>query len=342
MNYLLSAINKIAFSIGDIDIAWYGIIVTTGIVAAFLLFLYMAKKQGLDDDFSLEAFIWVIILAVIFCRVFYVVPRWGEDYTTLKEAINIREGGLTIVGGIFGGVLAIIICTFKNRKYHLARLSDACAFPVMIGQVIGRWGNFVNQELFGLQILNPTFQHFPFAVYIENPAIYYAGYKAGWYCALFFYESVINLIGLIVGLILYHKFKDKIKPMTLTLGYLTWYGLVRGSLEFLKIDHVTLGNTGIGTIQIICYTVACIGIILLVLLYTNKINFESKKFQTVIDARWIKIREKEALNEAKKNNSEKVDEVVEATEDTTSNLDESKGEVDELSTKDDEKPNATN
>ena len=290
----LLGLNTIAFSIGNIDIAWYGIIVTTGIICAFLFFLHMGKQQGLIMDFTLETFIWVLVLAVICCRLFYVVPRIGTEYTTFEEVINIRNGGLTIVGGIFGGLLGILISVLKNRQYHFARVSDAAALPVLVGQIIGRWGNYVNQELFGLQITNESLQKFPFAVYIENPARFYKGYQPGWYCALFFYEGVLNAIGLIVAYVLYRKFKDKMKPGTISLFYLGWYGLVRGSLEFLKIDHVTIGDSGVGSIQVICYVMAVVCIVLMTLLYTNKISFESKKFDDIIVARTAKMQAKMA------------------------------------------------
>ena len=109
---------------------------------------------------------------------------------------------------------------------------------------------FFNQELFGLPITNPKLQHFPFAVYIEDPSRFYPGYEAGYYCALFFYEGVINLIGLVVGYALYRKFKEKLKPGTVSLYYLGWYGLVRGSLEFLKIDNTKIGSSNVGMIQV--------------------------------------------------------------------------------------------
>ena len=311
---LALSINTIAFSIGGLDIAWYGIIVTSGIVLGLFTFLYMCKKQGIDDDFALSMFLVTVILAVAFCRIFYVVPRIGTTYTTFKEAINIREGGMTIVGGIFGGVLAITIITFVSKKYHFVKLTDAAVMPVMVGQIVGRWGNYMNQELFGLQITNESLQHFPFAVYIENPSSHYAGYQPGWYCALFFYEGVLNFIGLAILMTIYHKFRNKIKPGTITLGYLIWYGIVRGTLEFLKIDHVTLGNTGVGTIQIICYVMAAVCIVLMVLLYTNKIYFESKSFQKVIDKRWDEIKAKMEIEANKER--EIVDNVVETTVDT--------------------------
>ena len=323
----LLGLKTIAFSIGNIDIAWYGIIVTTGIICAFLLFLHMGKQQGLVIDFTLETFIWILVLAVVGCRLFYVIPRLGTEYTTFEEVINIRNGGLTIIGGIFGGILGILISVLKNRQYHFVRVSDAAALPVLLGQIIGRWGNYVNQELFGLQITNESLQKFPFAVYIERPDRFYKGCEPGYYCALFFYEGVLNAIGLIVAYVLYRKYKDKMKPGTISLFYLAWYGLVRGSLEFLKIDHVTIGNTGVGSIQVICYVMAVVCIVLMALLYTNKISFEIKKFDDIIVAHTAKMQAKlaaqqqnvDATNVDEENNDNI--EVATATEESATNED---------------------
>ena len=292
MNIL--GLDTVAFSIGNIDIAWYGLVVTFGIICAFLMFLHMGKQQGLIIDFTLETFIWVLVLAVIFCRAFYVIPRIGTEYTNFIDMINIRNGGLTIVGGIFGGLLGVGISVLKNRQYHFVRVSDAAALPVLVGQIIGRWGNFFNQELFGLPVTNESLQFFPFAVWIENPGRFYPGYGEGWYCALFFYEGVINAIGLITAYILYRKFKDKMKPGTISLFYLGWYGLVRGTLEFLKIDNQKIGSSNIGAIQVICYCMAAVCIVLMALLYTNKIHLESAKFGDIIDKRTVYLQAKMA------------------------------------------------
>ena len=112
MNSILG-FDPIAFSIGNIDVAWYGIIVTTGIICAFLMFLHMGKQQGLIIDFTLETFIWILVLAVIFCRVFYVVPRIGTEYTDFIDMINIRNGGLTIVGVFLVDYLGLLFLFLK-------------------------------------------------------------------------------------------------------------------------------------------------------------------------------------------------------------------------------------
>lgn len=264
----------IAFTIFGIDVAWYGIIVTTGIIAALCLYMFVSKKRGIDSEFGLEMFLWLIVLAVVFCRVFYVVPRINE-YETFWDMINIKEGGLTIIGGIFGGILAILIATAKNKKYSFARVADCVVVALLLGQIIGRWGNYVNGELFGIEITNPNFHSLPFAVYIKG--FHNGVFLDGYFCALFLYEGVLNTIGLAIALFLTFKFKDRLKPMSVALFYLIWYGIVRGSLEFLKFDHATFPNTDIGMVQVICYVVSVIGIVLFILLQKGVISFESKR-----------------------------------------------------------------
>lgn len=269
--YLLGAPDRVAFSIGDLDIYWYAVLITIGMLLALWLVSHLLEKRGVGMEFALELFLWVVILAVIFCRVFYVVPRIGKTYHLdtaegWREVFNLRNGGLTIIGGIFGGVLGIICCCLRNKKYSIARTADLVVIALLVGQIMGRWGNYFNQELYGLKIENEALQIFPFAVYIDA--------TRSWHCALFFYEGVLNFIGLCLGLTMYHFKIDKRKPFMIALCYLLWYGLVRGSLEFLKIDHATFPGTEVGIVQVICYCMAALCAVLIALYYKGIINFK--------------------------------------------------------------------
>ena len=244
---------------------------TMGLLLAFALVSVLLSKRGIGMDFALELFLWVVILAVIFCRVFYVVPRIGTTYdlTTAEgwaEIFNLRQGGLTIIGGIFGGVLGIICCCLRNKMYSFARTADLVVLAVFVGQIMGRWGNYFNQELYGLEITDESLQFFPFAVFIDA--------TQSWHCALFFYEGVLNFIGLCIGLTMFHYKIDKRKPLMIGIFYLLWYGVVRGSLEFLKMEHATFPGTDVGIVQVICYCMAAICAIIIVLYAKGIINFK--------------------------------------------------------------------
>ncbi len=279
----LLAIDRVAFTLFGNEIYWYGIVITLGIILAFCLYLLLAYKRQIDFDFSLELFIWVVPMAVIFCRVFYVVPRLGGEYSLSSwqgfvDAINISNGGLTIIGGIFGGALGVFFCCLRNRKYSLMHVADCVVIAVLLGQIIGRWGNFFNQELYGIEVTNESLQRLPFAVFIDA--------TGKWHYASFFFEGTLNAVGLAIALVMFFVPKKPLKNGTFSIFYLGWYGLVRGSLEFIKDgDPVTFGNSDVKVVQVICYIVFVVCIVLQVLLQFGKINFETKWFKNLCDKR---------------------------------------------------------
>ena len=164
-------INPVAFTIGNLEIRWYALILTFAMLVALYILYKLAKGKGFTGDFILEVFLWTIPLAIIFARLGYCLPR-KEYWTSIQgfwRMFKIWEGGLTILSGIFGGLLGIFIAC-KHKKVALFDVVDLVIPALLIGQAIGRWGNFMNEELFGVQITNPAFQWMPFAVYIHNPA----------------------------------------------------------------------------------------------------------------------------------------------------------------------------
>lgn len=293
MQNMLIALDNIAFRLpGGRPVYWYGIIITCGIILSFLLYLLLAKKRNVDLDFSLELFIWVVPMAVVFCRVFYVVPRLGDEYSLSSwdgfvDAIDISSGGLTIIGGIFGGALGIFFCCLRNRKYSMMRVADCVVIALLLGQIIGRWGNFFNQELYGIEVTNPALQRFPFAVFIDR--------TNSWHYASFFYEGVLNAIGLTIALLMFYLPKKPLKNGTFGIFYLSWYGFVRGTLEFLKgTDPVTIGNSNVKAVQLICYIMCIVTIVLQVLLQLGKISLETKWFARMCEKRQLALAQKAA------------------------------------------------
>ncbi|HRR90519.1 MAG TPA: prolipoprotein diacylglyceryl transferase, partial [Eubacteriales bacterium] len=184
MEFLLAAINRVAFSIGSLTVEWYGLILTSAMVIGLIYIIREGKRIDLKPDDSLELFLWIIPLAVIFARLLYVLVR-PDEYLPVKtwddfvNFIAIWEGGITIIGGILGGVIGGIIFSLI-RKRNFGKVADLIIPALLLGQAIGRWGNFINQEAFGVAISNPALQWFPFAVYIDSP---FAGVAEGWYAA---------------------------------------------------------------------------------------------------------------------------------------------------------------
>ena len=144
------------------------------------------------------------------------------------EILNIKKGGLAIYGGVIGGVIGIVIfCLIKKNFKIIIDLLDVLAPCLILGQAIGRWGNFINQEAYGNLVTNKNLQWFPFAVWIEDcnqTGCLCGATGSGWHYATFFYESLWNIIGAILLLIIYNKSKTK---GTTTAMYFIWYDLRR-------------------------------------------------------------------------------------------------------------------
>lgn len=262
--------NDTAFWIGDVAIKWYAIIIVSGMLIALGLFMFLCskrsiivdktnmleKRRSLDNEFCLAMFIFAIVFAIIGARLFYAIPHKVPFF-------DFRNGGLTIIGGIPCGALGVYISCLIYKKSFF-RVTDLVVPCLLLGQIIGRWGNFINGELYGMEITAEWLQFFPMAVLIDGT----------WHAANFFYEMMLNLVGMCIALFLIYRYKERIKPGVLATGYLAWYALVRGSLEFLKVDPHRWGN--VKAVQCICFIVLPIAIIILVLLQRGVISLETQ------------------------------------------------------------------
>ena len=224
---------------------------------------------------------WLIPLAIIFARVLYVLPRAdeyfggsGTAWDKFVNAIAIWNGGITIIGGLVGGMLGAVFFTLRHKKQtNYLNVIDLVVVPVLIGQIIGRWGNFVNQEAFGLPITNPKLQFFPFGVLIDNPSgvsnEFYdvvhnhiaAGGGANWFCATFFYEGVWNTIGALICVAMWRKDYQKKYPGILMLFYLFWYCIGRFWLEFLRMDAVPVTKPACLAVALIALAIGIVYVI---------------------------------------------------------------------------------
>lgn len=252
---------RIAFSIGNIDVRWYGLIIVFAMLLGLLYVCWQIKKINLSADDGVELFLWLIPLAVVFARVFYVMSRADDFFPwhsvdDFVDTIAIWDGGITIIGGIVGGALGAIFFTLHHRKQtSFFNVADLVVVPLFTGQIIGRLGNFVNQEAFGLPVTDPRFQHFPFAIYITDPSgverTDLLGDIPGWYCATFFYEMVWNAIGLTFCLLFWFKGKQKRYPGVMILFYFFWYFLGRTWLEYLRLDAANVKGAMAGCIIVV-------------------------------------------------------------------------------------------
>ena len=238
-------INRTAFSFKNISITWYGMIICLGIILAFSYFCYRAKKEGLDFDTMLDYALITVPTAIIGARLYYIIFN-PEGYDTLYEIIAIWNGGIAIYGGIIGGAVAVFLVS-KFKKKNFFTIADSLMPGVMLGQLIGRWGNFMNGEAFGGETT------LPWRMRLCNKL---TDYQVKEVHPTFLYESLWNLLGFILINVLYkhRKFRGEV-----LFWYLYWYGLGRFFIENLRTDSLYLGNTNIrvsALLGLVCFIVA--------------------------------------------------------------------------------------
>lgn len=228
-------VDPVAFSMFGRDIMWYGVIICTGMILAVLYAYWRFKKEGFTEDQFYNYAICLIPISVLCARLYYVIFDPSPNYHSLLDVLAIWRGGIGIYGGIIGGAIVSIVYA-KIVKKPMLKVLDCVSPAVMIGQIIGRWGNFVNAEAHG------GMTELPWRMGI---APYYDGlpYKEEYslfYHPTFLYESLWNLLGfLIVHFVItkHKKFEGQI-----VFFYLSWYGLGRGFIELLRTDSLRIFN----------------------------------------------------------------------------------------------------
>ncbi len=250
-------LNEVAFTVFGKDIAWYGIIVTTAIVAAVLYVYWRAKQNGIVTDDFLDIAIYTVVFGVIGARLYYVLTSL-DRYDSFWDVFKIWEGGLGIYGGIICGALAAII-VLLIKKMNVAKFFNGLAPACMLGQIIGRWGNFVNGEAYGSVETLEFFGHtYDISASASLPWIMEVN---GVLCQpTFLYESVWNLIGFILINIFYNK--KKYDGQTV-LWYLSWYGFGRMFIEGLRTDSLYIGGVKISQLVGLICVIVCVGLLIL-------------------------------------------------------------------------------
>lgn len=234
-------------------IKFYGIIMALAMLIGVLLACKNAKHRGLTSDNIFTLALFILPLALVGARLFYVL---GASHTyTFWEVFKVWEGGMSIYGGIIGGAVAIVLYCLIFKKNFLA-VADVAVVSLILGQAIGRWGNFFNQEVYGAEILDPALQWFPFGVLLNN---------GEWHYALFFYECVINII---IFVVLLNMLKKVATKGYVTGAYLIAYGVVRFLLEPLRESQYNLMIGGAKLSSLTSAVAVIAGIVLIVLIYT--------------------------------------------------------------------------
>ena len=221
-------INRVALAIGGFNIYWYGVIIAAGMLLAMLYAFRNAVDYGIDSDRLVDVVAIGTVMAIVCARIYYVAMA-PFAYQSLWEMIDIRKGGIAIYGAVIGAFVFGALAA-KWRKVPLLPLFDLVSLGFLIGQGIGRWGNFVNQEAFGT---NTTL---PWGMYSEGTEAYLKSVQvtlpAGVTVLASFYKK--------------RRFNGQI-----FLGYIIWYGLGRAWIEGLRTDSLLIGNTGLRASQLV-------------------------------------------------------------------------------------------
>lgn len=233
-------INKVAFSVLGVTIAWYGILIALGTLGGVAYAFWRGIKYNkiLPDD-MIDVALYSIPAAIVGARVYFILFNL-EDYKTFYSLINLRGGGLAVYGGIiFGFLTALLVC--KIKKVSVLKVFDATAPAIMLGQIIGRWGNFTNAEAYGRAT------DLPWRMSIQN--IYST--KVIEVHPTFLYESLWNLVGFAIINLLYKKRKFDGQIFLL---YITWYGFGRMLIEGLRTDSLYIGEARVSQIVgVVCF-----------------------------------------------------------------------------------------
>ena len=241
------------FYIGNFYIAIYGCLIALGVIAGIYMAAHMAKVTGQDPDLYWDFAIYAVIFSIVGARIYYVVFEWEQYKDNLLNIFNLRQGGIAIYGAVIGAFITLFIyCKIKKKTPLL--MGDTAMPGLILGQVIGRWGNFFNREVFGEYTDSLFAMRLPESMVRQRDIseLIRANMAEGTnYIQVhptFLYESVLNLI-LFIFMLIYHKHKKFDGEICLL--YLGGYGIIRFFVEGIRTDQLKLWNTGIAVSQVL-------------------------------------------------------------------------------------------
>ena len=241
------------FSVFGFQIAFYGVIIGIGVLCGVLMAAHVARRENMDPDIIWDFAIYAIIFSIIGARLYYVVFRWDAYRNDLLEVFNLRNGGLAIYGAVIAAFITLYVYT-RVKKQSFLQMVDVCVPGLILGQAIGRWGNFMNREVFGGYTDNLVAMRLPVeavrsrditaqvAAHITDGINYIQVHPT------FLYESLWNL--LVLALMLVYRKHKKFRG-EICLCYLGGYGLGRFWIEGIRTDQLYLTGTTIPVSQLL-------------------------------------------------------------------------------------------
>ncbi|WP_082087847.1 prolipoprotein diacylglyceryl transferase [Domibacillus indicus] len=225
-------LNPIAFELGSFQVHWYGIIIGIGIALGFYLASKESDRLGMPKETFSDLLIWAIPIALISARAYYVLFEWDYYSQNPGAIVQIWNGGIAIHGALIGSVITAVIFT-RKRNISFWKLADIAAPSIILGQAIGRWGNFMNQEAHGEEVARSFLENLQLPDFIINQM----NIDGVYYHPTFLYESIWNFIGLALLL-----FMRRVNPKRgeIFLSYVIWYSIGRFFIEGMRTDSLML------------------------------------------------------------------------------------------------------
>ncbi len=251
---ILLAIDPVALKLGPISVRWYGVIIATGIVIAYIVGQREMRKRGFNEDFLTDLLIWAVPISIICARIYYVIFEWPYYASHPDQIIQIWHGGIAIHGALIGAFITAIIFT-RKRGVSFWKVADILAPSLIIGQIVGRWGNFMNQEAYG-GVVSRSFLE---SLHLPNWLIEQMNVNGFYHHPTFLYESLWNLVGLVLLLLLR---KVNLRRGEIFLTYIMWYSFGRFFIEGMRTDSLLIGNLRMA--QIVSLIGLIVGAILII------------------------------------------------------------------------------
>lgn len=234
MEETIQPLSRIFFEFGPIRIYWYGALIGLGVIVGYIMATRETVRRGWPKETFADLLLWALPIAIISARLYYVIFRWEHYVDDPIKIFAIWEGGLAIHGGVLGGVLTAVVFA-KKRGLSIWKLLDIAAPSILIAQAIGRWGNFMNQEVYG----GPVTREFLEGLMLPRFIIDQMYINGVYYHPTFLYESIWNLIG--VAILLYLR-RVNLRQGEIFFSYVIYYSVGRFFIEGMRLDNLMIGD----------------------------------------------------------------------------------------------------
>lgn len=230
MEQNIEPLNRVAFEIGPLTVNWYGLIIGIGIALALVIAMRESDRRGLDKEIFADLMLWAIPIAIISARIYYVIFQWDYYSQNPGDIVKIWNGGIAIHGALIGAVITAYIFT-RIKKVSFWKIADIAAPSIILGQAIGRWGNFMNQEAHGGEVTRQFLEN----LYLPDFIINQMYINGTYYHPTFLYESLWNFAGFIILILLR---RVNLRRGELFLTYVIWYSIGRFFIEGMRTDSL--------------------------------------------------------------------------------------------------------